>query len=189
MRPLAQLAVLVILSAVGFAQQGPPRPAQPKTQPKPAVPKIHTLSIDEVLSWRSAYEDLLGKDSAVARERYGQPPHEYDNELDFDGSDKTDGHEISLFIRSGKVTAVKVFANPLSEYLDVLSVIVRAPNFCFSSGTFTDSTDNYFMAESKDGRNSLQFQLYEGATLVAFQAAIFDGEPIPCDPEHPARPK
>lgn len=73
-------------------------------------------------------------------------------------------------IRDGKVTSVKVFAKDYEEP-PVIEVIKKANIFDFGSGTFKDSTMHYFLAKTKDGRNSLQFEVSE--SKVKFHSAIF----------------
>jgi hypothetical protein len=65
---------------------------------------------------------------------------------------------------------VKVYARD-QEKVDPLDVLKRAPEFNLGSGTYKDSVTSYFVAETKDGRNTLQFDV--GGNEVSFNAAIF----------------
>ncbi len=84
-----------------------------------------------------------------------------------------------MMVEGGKITAVKVFAGP-QDRLEVERVIQKAPVFCFSAGTYTDSTQRYMNAQSTDGRNSLQFSL--GQNSVSFHSILFRNDGPRCDP-------
>jgi hypothetical protein len=72
------------------------------------------------------------------------------------------------------VKAVKVFARP-SESLNAVDVLRIAPVLKFETGTYRDSLQNYFIAETQDGRNLFQFDVAE--TGVKFRDMMFTQGP------------
>jgi hypothetical protein len=54
------------------------------------------------------------------------------------------------------------------ERLDVMGVLEKALIFDFATGTYTDTAMNYFTAATKDGRNTLQFNVTESGMKFGF---------------------
>jgi hypothetical protein len=82
-----------------------------------------------------------------------------------------------------KISGVKIFAGP-QDVLAIEQLVQKASIFCFSAGTFQDSTEQYFEAQSLDGRNTLQFAI--DGHPARFRAAIFVKEGRRCDPSNVA---
>jgi hypothetical protein len=164
------------------AQQTSPRTA-PQTDP--VQRRIKQLGLDEVLSWRLEYEDLLGKGVAVVKERYG-PPDTQDKSgaVYYFRSARTRNRYLKFDIGDGTVLGVSVFLNAQRDFpeedLDIMKVLVKAPLFCFSSGTYADSTINFFNAELQDRRTVLQFTIGDDSLL--FHRVMFFVPGKPCDP-------
>lgn len=178
-------------SLFGQAQRkSPPSIAKPTTVPL----TVRALRLYEVLGWRTAYEDLLDKDIAVAKERYGPPDHENERFIDYDSSNgRTEHRSLRFLVEDGKVRGVSV-GPPYQDYtdnLDVTEVLIKAPLFCFSSGTYTDTTQNVFQAKSRDGRNLLLFGINEDGNppYLFFDRVIFENVGSPCDPSREAPAK
>ena len=136
---------------------------------------IVTLSFNDILAWRDTYGDLLGKPKETAIERYGPPIEEEEKRaLKWKASEKTNGRPILLVTSNvgsdASILGVKVFKKD-NENFDPIEIIKKANLFYFESGTYIDSTQNYFTAETKDRRNSFQFNISDND--VKFLAAIF----------------
>lgn len=181
---------LALVFVVSLGLQ-PSLSGQAKSQPPIAKPTrapltVRALTLDEVLGWRAAYEDLLGKDVAIAKERYGLPDHENESFIDYSSSGRTEHRYLRFFVLDGKVGWVMVFLLPGN--LDITDVLIKAPLFCFSSGTWTDTTQNFFQAKSRDGRNVLQFGIYEDGypPYLLLDHVIFQNVGSPCDPNREA---
>jgi hypothetical protein len=141
--------------------------------------KPRSLVVEAILAWRLPFDDLIGKETRIAAERFGEPDFAIPGWIGYLGSAKTGFRKIDMMIEGGKIIGVKVFARP-QDTLEVEQVIQRAPIFCFSSGTYTDSTQRYMNAQSADGRNALQFSL--GQNSVSFHAVLFKNDGQRCDP-------
>jgi len=139
-----------------------------------------TLTVDQVLAWRLPYDDLIGKDEQAAIETFGPPDREIPDWLGYRaGNPKTGPRKIDVLIEGGKVSGIKVFAGP-NDDLGIEQIVQKAPIFCFSSGTYTDSTQQYFAARSVDGRSTLQFSI--GGPSAHLHGVMFtNGDPA-CDP-------
>jgi hypothetical protein len=152
--------------------QTPPAPQQAVPQKTAATaPKPAAVSIDEVLRWRNTYGDLLGKPKESAVDRFGQPSTEDASGVwTWEPSAKTDNRMVTISYTPKVAMQMKVYARD-DEKVDPLDVLKRAPEFNLGSGTYKDSVTSYFVAETKDGRNTLQFDV--GGNDVSFNAAIF----------------
>lgn len=137
------------------------------------------LDVDVVLAWRLQFEDLIGKDEGTVIERLGAADRTTSNWIGYLPSAKTGSHKIDFLIENGRIAGVKVFPRP-EDALQIDKVLQRAPVFCFSVGTYTDSTIEYLKAQSMDGRNTLQFSL--GGRSIVFHAVMFRNEGPSCDP-------
>jgi len=157
-----------------IAPAPPPPPPPLVTAPLvPQQPRPHwqELTLNGVLSWRGVYGDLLGKPKETVLERFG-PPNSDDGQgqLEWGEGEKTGNRSVTVFVIGKNVHAIKVFARE-DERLDPIEAIKNATLFTFQSGTFQDAASNYFIAETKDGRNSIQF--YIGTDDVRFHSMIF----------------
>jgi hypothetical protein len=93
-------------------------------------PEVKTLTIDEALSWRSAYGDLVGKPREAALERYGPTSKEKgQTDLIWNASPKTEGRMVNVIVYNTQngptVMMVKVFAKE-DEFLDPIEVLKKA---------------------------------------------------------------
>jgi len=168
-------------SAIAFAglmlaacnQPAAQQPPQPAAHAAAAKPKAASLSVGDVLAWRTTYGDLLGKTKEAAVERFGQPASEdRPGVWTWDASPKTNNRMVTISFSDNpphNAYAIKVYA-PDQETLDPIDVLKSAPQFNFGSGTYLDSVTSYFLAETRDGRNDLQFDVGD---RVTFSAAIF----------------
>jgi hypothetical protein len=163
---IASSAIIVLLFAVQAAVHWPKRQSA-------------GLTVDQVLAWRLPYNDLIGADEKVVVEKFGPPDRKIPNWISYFGGGKSQSRKIDLLIENGIVKAIRVFATP-QDFLGIEQVIQRAPVFCFSSGTFTDSTVRYFSAQSVDGRDVLQFSINDRS--ARFHAVMFENEGASCDP-------
>ena len=173
--------ILLLLLVTAGSCSKPQTAAQPENTPAAAAvptpidkPKRH-LSLDDALEWRDMYGDLLGKPREAAIERFGpgfreSPP----GLLSWDSGPKTRDRSIAVAIlghgAEARIGAVKVFAKD-DEQIDPVELIKRAQLFDFDTGTYRDSVTNYWLAATKDGRNSYQFEI--GESRVTFHAMEF----------------
>ena len=161
----------VILLFLCCNQPASQQTAQPAPQKPVVTPKPAPITIADALGWRNAYADLLGKPKESAVDRFGQPSTEDASGVwTWEPSAKTDNRMVTISYTPKVATQVKVYARD-DEKVDPLDVLKRAPEFNLSSGTYKDSVTSYFVAETKDGRNILQFDV--GGNDVSFNAAIF----------------
>ena len=180
-----QLVILTAISCCVCAREndsppalsGPNATPSAQTQSKPAKTD---LDIDTVLGWRHTYGDLIGKPKEAAVERYGQADgEEGEDTLQWNASTKTDNRNVVVVLaddaKAATITAVKVYARP-GESLEPIEVIRRATLFNFDSGTYKDTSTDYFMARTKDNRNAYQFDIKDG--IVTFRRMLF------IDPRH-----
>ena len=175
------LTLLAVAMLLGCQRTESPQPAQSAAQKPPATTattattKETVVSVTDVLGWRSSYGDLLGKPKAAAVERFGEPStQDRPNVWTWEPSAKTSNRMVTIFFAAqapNPATEVKVYASD-QEKVDPLEVLKRAPQFDFTTGTYRDSVTNYLIAETKDGRNDLQFDI-DGD--VVFSAATFRG--------------
>jgi hypothetical protein len=141
-----------------------------------AAPSVarSSLTPDEVLQWRTRYGDLLGKPPEAAIERYGAADEQKEDGYAWHPSDKTDNREVSVRFLSAdekrRMVVIKVYARK-AETLDPVELLKRSPLLDFKTGAYTDSLTHYFIAMTKDGRNSFQFDVHQDA--INFRAAVF----------------
>lgn len=156
-------------------QMSPTQAQQPAPQNPPAARKQAALTLSEVLGWRSVYGDLLGKPKEAAIERFGEPTTEdRPGAWTWEGSPKTNDRMVTIEYSDRAPRAayeVKVYAND-QERLDPLEILKRAPQFNLTTGTYRDRVTSYLVAETKDGRNDLEFNV--GDNDVKFSAALFN---------------
>lgn len=163
--------VLGFLSLFLSARPARGGPAKVTTAP------LLALSVDGVLAWRGTYGDLLGKPREAVIERFGtarKSDGDSDSTLSWDSSPRTRNRSVTVFFESAAngstVQAVKVFA-ALSESLDAIEILKKAPMFEFETGTYKDALVQYFVAKSKDGRNAFQFNVSDAG--VKFNGIVF----------------
>jgi len=138
-------------------------------------PVSRSLTLDDTLAWRRRYADLLGKPKETAIERYGQPTSEEEKlTLTWKEGSKTEGRQIMVLLESvgtkTEIIAVKVFAK-VDEVLDPMDILKKAHQFNFTTGTYEDTVKHFFIAETKDGRNSFQFEVSDNQ--VRFHSMMF----------------
>ena len=169
----AVTACALLLCCQGQVSRQPAQ--QTAAQQNPAAARKQTISVAEVLGLRSAYGDLLGKPKEVAVERFGEPSTEdRPGAWTWEASPKTNDRMVTIeFGDRAPHTAfeVKVYASD-QEQLDPVEILKRAPQFNFTTGTYRDSVTSYLVAETKDGRNDLEFNV--GDNDVRFSAALFN---------------
>lgn len=137
------------------------------------------------MDWRKQYADLLGRTKDAVIERHGEPNEvDEDGFLHYDSSDKTSKRELSFWLhpKSSRIEVVKVDADPWNDSLDVRDVIKNASRFTFGTGTFRDSTRQFFTATTLDERATLEFLILPQAKTpddqVKFSSVIFEnGKP------------
>jgi hypothetical protein len=168
---------LLTKAATARSQTAKPQTPTHSANKNSSTSKI--LEVDDVLEWRTPFEDLFGKSKDVAVERFGPPDKQRETRLVYFGNAKTSFREIFVFVRNDRISGIKVFASP-RELLPVDRVIMRAKMFCFSSGTFEDSTDDYFEADTADGRSSIQFTITPRG--IGLAGVYFSASPLECDP-------
>lgn len=132
---------------------------------------VTMLTIDGVFDWRQKYGDLLAKSREAATGRLGPSKREDQNRVFWDKSPATGNRGLVLHFDSDAKdslsTKISVGARP-DERLDVAEALKKAELFTFDTGTFSDSTRNYFSASTKDGRNILVFEETESGIKFAF---------------------
>lgn len=137
-------------------------------------PVSRSMTLDDVLAWRAKYADLLGKPKETAIERYGKPTVEEEELLAWKNGLRTDGRQIMVLFKSvgtkTEIIMVKVFAKD-DEVLDPMEILKKAYQFQFDTGTYEDSIKNFLVAQTKDGRNSFQFDICDNQ--VRFRAMMF----------------
>jgi hypothetical protein len=173
------LICLGLLTAPGVARSLDPKPQTPKRTVTKNLIERKVLDVDDVLAWKTPFADLLGKPKDVAVERYGAPDRQTETTLRYQGNAKTLFRSLIIFVANNTITSIKVFSHPW-EALPIDRVIKRAKMFCFTSGTFEDSTDDYFSADTVDGRNSIQFTISQ--SNIDLTDISFDNIPLECDP-------
>jgi len=179
MRHHIELLVLVLSLLTSCDRLGMPARDSTDPVPQPAISKRHALTLEEVFAWRNRYGDLLGKSRDAAIERFGldfktDQISDGSAGLNWQANRQTDNRAIAIVVnpesRGGQIVAVKVFSRA-GEDLDPLAVLRKAYVFRFESGTYTDSTEHYFTAETLDKRNSVQFGIAKDD--IVFRAAVF----------------
>ena len=184
MSPFAGVILMVAVFSTSIACQGASSPKGDAGIPSSAANAASSalrkreLSIEDVLKWRDAYGDLLDRPRDAAVERFGtEAKIRATNAADWSASSRTGERDIGILCAdassSAKIIAVTIYPRS-TEALDVLEVIRHARLFNFGSGNFTDSVDEYFFAETKDRRNTLQFMIR--GRDVAFHRAVFASE-------------
>lgn len=176
-RVAVKLAVLsVLLATVSLVLSSPGLVRNIRAAIRTMTVPPHRLTVDDVLAWRNTYGDLLGKPREALIERFGTPKDDDENSSDWNQSPKTRDREVAVVYNSVDtvVKAVKVFARR-SESLDAVAVLRKAPVLKFETGTYKDSLQNYFIAETQDGRNLFQFDVAE--TGVKFRDMMFTKGP------------
>jgi hypothetical protein len=135
------------------------------------------LTVDEVLRWKATHGgDLLGKDKDAVIARYGAPdPTSTETEMEYTAkASKALNRSTTFAVDGSKVSLIKVFVKE-GDFLNVEEVIKKATLFTFETGTFTDTTMNYFSATTKDGRNVIQFVISDSG--VSLRAVMFEYKP------------
>jgi hypothetical protein len=162
------LGTIGLLTSIGRAS---------RTIAKATPARDSALSVDGVLAWRATYGDLLGKPREAVIERFGtarKSDGDSDSALSWDSSPKTGNRSVTVFFESAAsgstVQAVKVFAG-LTESLDAIEILKKAPLFEFETGTYKDALIQYFVAKAKDGRNAFQFNVSDAG--VKFNGIVF----------------
>jgi hypothetical protein len=179
MKTAAPIVVSLALLGTPCVSQGQnTKTITPKRSPVKKLFQVQ-LTVDDVLGWRVLFEDLLGKSKDVAIERFGPPDRETPERLDYDGNVKTQFRSLFVLLANDKIDTIKVFAHPW-EVLPIEQVIEQAKNFCFRSGTFPNSTDDFFMATTIDTRNTIQFSI--SPSRIGLTGLIFDDVALTCDP-------
>ncbi len=155
------------------------RPSMAASNPGPQ-PRIASLAVDDVLAWRNTYGGLLGKSRDVAIERFGPPEKEEGLNLEWNESPRTGMRWLKLAYaplgRKPVLVVVKAGVRP-EETLDVMDVLKKATQFTFEAGIYSDSTESYFEATTKDGRNRLQFDVTERGPQLAYVMFLYTEYP------------
>ncbi len=147
------------------------------------TPQLKLYEVEEVLRMRFDFIDLFGKPPGDAIRRFGHPHSTGADFMDFVPAPNGWGG-ISVQFAEGKIFGVKLFASP-TQTLDVRKVVQKGQLFCFHSGAFSSSTEQYFSAETKDGATDIQFSI--GGPSVVLMAVIFNEDGKSCDPSKVAR--
>jgi hypothetical protein len=161
-------------------------PSPSSTAPKAAQQVVRDLSVDEVLGWRRQYDDLLGSDVGVAKEKFGPPDSVEGGYLVYSPSVKTGNRSVRFLPLDGKIAIVYISLNVNEEDLDVMNILVQAPLFCFRTGTWRGTTNNFFEAQSHDGRSLLQFRILQQDLVLDRVIFLAPAIAKPCDPGHVA---
>ena len=184
----ATLAGVVTLLLITGCDDHPRRPtdANPKDATSYRLPPVsHTtdqvrLTVQDVLAWRDTYGDLLDRPRDAAIERFqSEGKRDGTNGFHWAAGPRTDYRSVGVFCvdRGGTQTIFAVRVHPkTNETMDVLGVIRLARQFTFGSGTFTDSVDEYFSAETVDRRNSLTFAVH--GDDITFHSAVFASDVV-----------
>jgi hypothetical protein len=163
-----RLSVFCYLIAVGCNVSKAPHAADLKSSFSTKTAIRHDLTVDEVLNWRASHGgDLLGKDKDAVTSRYGVPdPTSTGTRMEYTAEVKALDRATWFLINGAKVAAIKVHRKE-GDFLNVEEVIKKATLFTFDTGTFHDTTSNYFTATTKDGRNIIQFVVSDSGVSLA----------------------
>jgi hypothetical protein len=188
LKRLREIPVFLLAVSLGLLPnvlaQGQKASPPSKPRSKAAPPRIREVSLDEVLGWRKPYEDLLGEDIAVTKERFGLPDRVEGSDIVYSESAKTGNRLVRFFVSASpynKIVLVTVYPRD-DEFLDFTNIFVRAPLFCFRTGTWTDTTHYFFEAQSRDGRNILQFAIVSDGLLLDRVIFLAGAAAKACDP-------
>jgi hypothetical protein len=83
----------------------------------------------------------------------------------------------TFIIGGSKVTGIKMYRKQ-SDSLNVEEVIKRGTMFTFETGTFRDTTKNYFLATTKDGRNAIQFLISDSGVSLEVLVQTMNGDQL-----------
>lgn len=140
---------------------------------------IREVSLDEVLAWRKAYDDLLGKDFALTEKRFGPLKTEQGGVIH--SAVSVNNRRVEFSGEQNKLSVVTVY--PRDEDVAVVRVLVKAPVFCFRSGSWTGTgSGDFFEARSRDGRNILQFAISPYGIRLMRVVFLDSDTAKPCDP-------
>lgn len=145
--------------------------------------RARDVSLDEVLAWRTQYEDLLGKDFALTGKRFGLPDTAQNGAVH--SSVKVKKHVVEFYAQQSKLADVIVYPKE-DEDVGIVRVLVKARLFCFRTGTWTNSTRDFFEARSLDGRNVLQFAIFPNGIRLERVMFLDSTTAKPCEPENVA---
>lgn len=114
------------------------------------------LTADDVLGWRASIEDLLDKDVAVLKERFGEPNTQKDSTWEY--AETPTQREMNVGVYEGKTKYIMMIPRS-TEVLDVRNALQHADLFEFQSGVYRNTTTRYLALTKKDDRTLIQFAI------------------------------